>query len=479
MELPHEHYTRELADWVVETRFDAMPDVAIYIGKQRLLDMIGVSLVGSRDLDSAGIRAIKVVRDMGGRPIATVLGAGFQTNAVDAAFANGASAAALDVCDTTTVPLCHLSSCLVPAVLAVAEQENASGPELIEAFVVAYESAVRVGSTMSGAQYFVRGFHSCGTWACFGTTAGAAKLLGLNADQLRNAWGIVASAASGLRTAYGTMTKPLHSAYSARNGVMAALLAREGFTGPMSVLERDPNARQTAHRYFSFPTIFDSVESVDLSAVTDRLGELWHLVSHPPTEKFHPGVAGTYIDLAIDLRQRHGIDPSRIERIEYWSSPANLDCHAQFDDPKESDAARYSIRYAIAAAFLDGEVDIKQHRIDRIFKDDIQSMIRRVQSHEIQAAHLEIYARGDISDIYADARIEVLMKDGTVHSGTRDKARGDWRLPLVREELLTKYRTCAREALTPEAVEASIAMLENLEAQRDLRKLMQTLAGSA
>ncbi|MBM4205930.1 MAG: MmgE/PrpD family protein [Gammaproteobacteria bacterium] len=479
MELEHEHYTRELAEWVVDTDFDQLPAEAIKIGKERLLDMIGVSLVGARDPDSAGIRAIKVVRDMGGRPVATVLGAGFQTNAVDAAFANGASAAALDVCDTTTVPLCHLSSCLVPAVLSVTEQENASGRDLIEAFVLAYESAVRVGSSMSGAQYFVRGFHSCGTWACFGTTAGAAKLLDLNADQLRNAWGIVASAASGLRTAYGTMTKPLHSAYSARNGVMAALLAREGFTGPMSVLERDPKARQTAHRYFSFPTIFDSVESVDLSVLTDQLGKLWHLVSHPPTEKFHPGVAGTYIDLAIDLRQAHNIDPSRIKRIDYWSSPANLDCHAQFDDPKESDAARYSIRYAIAAAFLDGEVDIKQHRVERIFKDDIQAMIRRVQAHEIPNAHLEIYSRGDISNIYADARIEVLMEDGSVHSGTRDKARGDWRLPLIREELLTKYRTCAREALSGEDVERSIRMLEDLENQSDLRSLMRTIAGRA
>jgi 2-methylcitrate dehydratase PrpD len=477
MELIDEHYTRELAEWVIGTEFEQMPEKAIKIGKERLLDMIGVSLVGARDPDSAGIRAIKVIRDMGGKPVATVLGAGFRTNSVDAAFANGASAAALDVCDTTTVPLCHLSSCLVPAVLAVAEQENSSGRDLIEAFVVAYESAVRVGSSMSGSQYFVRGFHSCGTWACFGTTAGAAKLLGLNPDQLRNAWGIVASAASGLRTAYGTMTKPLHSAYSARNGVMAALLAREGFTGPMSVLERDPEARQTAHRYFSFPTIFDSVESVNLASVTDRLGDLWHLVAHPPTEKYHPGVAGTYIDLAIDLRGRHGIDPSEIERIDFWSSPANLDCHAQFDDPKESDAARYSIRYAIAAAFLDGEVDIKQHRIERIFKDDIQAMIRRVQSHEIPAAHLEIYSRGDISDIYADARIAVRMKDGTVHSGSRDKARGDWRLPLVREELLTKYRTCAREAISEEDVEVSIRILEDLENQPDLYALMRTIAG--
>src|SRR5690606_6518315 len=146
-------------------------------------------------------------------------------------------------------------------------------------------------------------------------------------------WGIVASAAGSLRTAYGTMTKPLHSAYSARNGVLAAKLAQKGTTGNMNVLDRDESARPTAHRYFSFPIIFDSVEGVDLSKVTDRLGEYWHLVEHQPTEKYHPGVAGTYIDLAIDLRQRHSIDPAGIDSIEFWTSPANLDCHGQFDDP--------------------------------------------------------------------------------------------------------------------------------------------------
>ena len=469
--------TETLARWVVDTHYDAMPADARRIAKERVFDMVGVTLAGAVDPDSAGIRAVEVVRQLGGNPVATVIGGGFKTSSVEAAFANGASAAALDVCDTTTVPLCHLSSCLVPAILAVAEEVNASGPEVIEAFVVAYESAVRVGSCMSGAQYFLRGFHSCGTWACFGTTAGAAKLLGLSADELRNAWGIVASAASGLRTAYGTMTKPLHSAYSARNGVMAAKLAKVGFTGPMSVLERDPEARPTAHRYFSFPVIFDSVESVDLSKVTDCLGDYWHLVGHPPTEKYHPGVAGTYIDLAIDLRRKHGFDPAAVSRIDYWSSPANLDCHAQFDDPDQSDSARYSLRYAIAAAVLDGEVDIRQHRLDRMFQPDIRRMMETVHAHEIPAAHLEIYEKGDISDIYADARMTIRLADGTEVSGSRDRARGDWRLPLDRDEFLTKYRTCAKEALMPADAERSERLLDTLEAQPSLETLMSAVRG--
>lgn len=470
--------TERLARWAVETTYADMPADAIRLGRERIMDMIGVSLAGAADPDSAGIRAIEMVREMGGKGSSTILGGGFRTNCVDAAFANGASAAALDVCDTTTAPLCHLSSCLVPAVLAVAEEVNATGQQLVEAFVIAYESAVRVGSSMSGDHYFLRGFHSCGSWACFGTTAGAAKLLGLSKDELRHAWGIVASAAGSLRTAYGTMTKPLHSAYSARNGVLAAKLAQKGMTGNINVLDRDETARPTAHRYFSFPIIFDSVEGVDLSKVTDRLGEYWHLVSHQPTEKYHPGVAGTYIDLAIDMRDRHGIDPAKVESVEFWTSPANLDCHGQFDDPKESDAARYSIRYAIAAAIVDGEVDIHQHRLARIAKGDIQVMMTRVKANEIPEAHLEIYKLGDISDIYADAKLRIRLTDGTEFTDSRNRARGDWRLPLDMDEFLTKYRTCAAEVLSADDVETTIGMLQSLETHADLAPLMTVLAGA-
>jgi 2-methylcitrate dehydratase PrpD len=330
---------------------------------------------------------------------------------------------------------------------------------------------------MSGAQYFVRGFHSCGTWACFGTTAASAKLLNLTVDQLRSAWGIVASAAGGLRTAYGTMTKPLHSAYSARSGVLAAKLAQKGLTGKKEILERDPNARPTAHRFFSFPVVFDGVEGVDLSKVTGGLGEHWNLVIHPPTEKFHPGVAATYIDLVLDLREEHNILPDEIERVDFYSSPANLDCHAQFNDPQESDAARYSILYAIAAALLDGEVGIKQHRLERLRKDDVRQMMKRIHAHEISGSHLEIYSHGDISDIYADTRITIKLKDGRECSGKRDKARGDFRLPLAKEDLLSKYRTCAIEALSGEEVEKSIKLLDQIEKLPNLTELMNILIG--
>jgi 2-methylcitrate dehydratase PrpD len=361
--------------------------------------------------------------------------------------------------------------------LAVAEEVKASGKDILLAYVLSYEAATRVGRCMSGTQYFKVGFHSCGTWACFGTTAASAKLLNLTVDQLRSAWGIAASAAGGLRTAYGTMTKPLHSAYSARSGVLAAKLAQNGMTGNISVLERDPEARSTAHRFFSFPVVFGGLEEPDLSKVTERLGRHWYLTTQPPTEKFHPGVSATFIDLTEDMMKQHNIVPDQIERVDFYCTPANMDIAGQFPDPQESDAARYSIWYAIAAMLLDGEVGIKMHRLDRLRRDDIRQMIKRIHANEVSDAHLEIYSKGDISDIYADARIEIKLKDGKKYSGTRGKAKGDWRLPLPEEDFLNKYRTCAGEALSENDVERSIELLHRLEELPDVNELMGIIKG--
>jgi len=470
--------TERLACWVVKTNYDRIPGEAIRIAKERVLDMVGVALAGSRDPDSAGLRSVEVVRQMGGFPVSTVLGSGFKTNSVDAAFANGANASALDVCDTTTHPENHLSSCLVPSILAVAEEVGASGKDVLEAYILSYEAAVRVGLCMSGVFFWRRGFHPCNTWGCFGTTAASAKLLNLSADQLRSAWGVVTGTAGGIRSAVGTMTKPLFAAYSARNGVLAAKLAQKGVTGNKNVLERDPEARPTAHMFFSFPVVFAGADNVELSKVTKGLGEIWNLVIRPPTEKFHPGVSATFIDLVLDMVKEHNILPEQIDGVDFYGTPINMDTSIQFPYPQESDAARYNIWYALAVAILDGEVGIKSHRHERLSRKDVREMIKRIHGHELNGLHADIYSSGDTSDIY-DAQITIRLKDGKEYSGKRSRSKGDWREPLAREDLLNKYRTCAREALGEEDVEKSIKLLDRLEDLPSLTELMDILIGQS
>jgi len=466
--------TEKLADWVVEADYSSIPQRAIDLAKERILDMVGVCLAGAKDPDSAGVRSVEVVRELGGNPVSTVLGSGFKTNSVAAAFANGASASALDICDTIPFPENHLSSCLVPSILAVGEEVNASGKDVLAAYVLSYETAVRIGWDMSGDVYWRRGFHPCNTWGCFATTAASARLLHLSRDDLRSAWGVVTGTAGGIRSAYGTMAKPLLAAFSARNGVLAAKLAKKGVTGNRNVLERDPEARPTAHMFFSFPVVFAGPGKVDVSKLTEGLGEIWNLVIRPPTEKFHPGVSATFIDLILDMVKEHKIVPQAVDRVDFYGTPINMDTSIKFTYPQESDAARYSIWYALAVALLDGEVGIKQHRLERLSRNDVGEMMQKIHGHEIEGLHTDIYSSGDISDIY-DAQITIRLKDGKEHSGKRSRAKGDWREPLQREDLLNKYRTCAREALSDEDVERSIALLEQLDELPNLRALMNIL----
>ena len=122
--------------------------------------------------------------------------------------------------------------CVGPAALAAAEGADASGRELLEAGIVGFEVVSRLGRSAGGdrGDHYERGFHGTSVFGVFGATAAACRVMGLDADAARNAFGIAASAAKGVRANYGTMTKPLHAGEASRAGVMAALLAAEGFT---------------------------------------------------------------------------------------------------------------------------------------------------------------------------------------------------------------------------------------------------------
>lgn len=226
--------TRKLAQFVCETNFNDLPEKALTKAKECFLDWQGVALAGT--LDPASQIITQYVMTSGGKPEASIIGSDFKTDMASAALANGLIGHALDFDDYHDETVIHASAACVPSILAVAEKYKKSGPEFLTAMVLGIDVCIRVGLGL-GDYHYQRGWHTTATAGTFGATAGAAKLLGLDVDQLVNAFGICGTQAGGLRQVFGTMCKPFHAGKVSREGIMSATLAKMGFTSSKIMIE--------------------------------------------------------------------------------------------------------------------------------------------------------------------------------------------------------------------------------------------------
>ena len=202
--------------------------------KECFLDWQGVALAGTTDPGAKII--MQYVAAFGGKPEASVIGSPLKTDLAHAALANGLIGHALDFDDYHDETVIHASAACVPSILAIAEKYAIGGREFITAMVLGIDVCIRVGLAL-GDYHYQRGWHTTATAGTFGATAGAAKLLGLNVDQLVTAFGICGTQASGLRQVFGTMCKPFHAGKVSMEGILSASLASMGFTAPQTMLE--------------------------------------------------------------------------------------------------------------------------------------------------------------------------------------------------------------------------------------------------
>lgn len=226
--------TAALAARAVSLTYDDLSEPVRRVAKQCLLDWIGVA-IGGRDSD-----LVHILRDdageEGGEGPCTILGQGERRPAYTAALINGAMGHALDYDDV--IFMGHPSAPVAPAVLALAELRQASGRDLLTAFVAGFESECRV-SRYVGPSHYAKGWHSTATLGTFGAAAASGHLLKLTAPQMQHALGLAAAQAAGLKSMFGTMTKPFHAGHAAECGLRAARLAARGFTANPHAIEAE------------------------------------------------------------------------------------------------------------------------------------------------------------------------------------------------------------------------------------------------
>ena len=448
--------TARIAEFVAKSRWEDLPLKAIEQSKWAILDSVGVMLAGSVELPARIIQ--KVAQAEGGVPVATVLGTRIRTGSVWAALANGIAGHALDFDDTNFAMMGHPSVPVLSAALAAGELALADGRALLHAFLLGFEVETTLGEVVNPAQY-QRGFHATGTLGALGAAAAASKLLALGPIQTRHAMAIAASQASGLKENFGTMTKPFHAGHAARNGLLAALLAREGFTASEVALEGPQG-------YFSAL----GSQPHDPTAALGRLGAPWKILTSGVAVKPYPSCACTHsiIDGVLELRETHHIIPEEVREIMVEVAPSvpHILIH---NDPRTGLEGKFSGEFCAAAALVDGHIGIATFTDEKTADPRVRAALKKV--HMVVDPTLPAD-----QERQAWTRITVRLADGRMLEVPPREVRGHPSVPLSREALRAKFEECAAVALTRQRVQSAAGMLETLEGCPDLRTLTAILS---
>ncbi|WP_322064307.1 MmgE/PrpD family protein [Burkholderia ubonensis] len=446
-----------LAAFVARTSAAALPDDVVAKTKRHVLDTFGAALAGTSAAETRSARALTGVVGRGG---ASLWGTRRRASARDAAFVNGIAAHALELDDSGGCD--HSGAVVLPAVLAALScaGEPVAGRECVMAIALGYDVGRRVLEAAGGySAHNGAGWHSTLSCGVFGAAAASARVLGLDAARTRDALGHAASFAGGLWSFIhdGSQTKRLHAGRAAEGGVLAALLAREGVSGPACVFD---------DVWGGFFNTF-AARSHEPDALTDGLGTQWKLMRCSIKPHASCRSAHAAVDAALLLADGRTFAAGEIERVTVRASAfvARM-CGGR--DLSTLSSAQMSLPYAVAAALVFGDTGIDAYRADRRTDPTVTALLARITVDVDPAL-------GDLDE----PTVTLQRADGTRESRHVPIALGDPRNPLSDAALLAKFRALAGIVLAPAQVDALSDTCLSLERQADARVLNQQLAGDA
>lgn len=431
--------TLALARFVATADPGRLPERVCHEAKRALVNWLGCAIGASRH--DAVSRAIAALAPFAGREQATILGRTERFDCLNTALINGMASHTFDFDDTHLKTIIHPSGPVAAALLALAEHMPVSGGEWIHAFVLGVEVECRVGNAVYPSHYNV-GWHITGTAGVFGAAAAAGRLLGLSEAQLAWALGIAATQASGLREMFGTMCKPLHPGLAARNGMVAALLARENFT----------SATQGIEGQHGFANVLATER--DYGRLTAHLGETWEL-SDNSYKPFACGiVVHPVIDGCLQLRGEQHLAAESIETIELTVHPLVLELTGK-RPPRIGLEGKFSVFHSAAVAIIDGAAG------------ETQYSDARVADPRVVALRDRVVAVVDPALAEDAAHVRIRLKDGRVVERFVEHARGSLAQPMTDDDLESKFRSLCAPILAGDAIEALLSACWRLEQDAD------------
>ncbi|MCK4795098.1 MAG: MmgE/PrpD family protein [Desulfobacteraceae bacterium] len=437
--------TDEISRLIVEASFDDFPAEVVDAAKLSLLDWTAVTLGGTHEPSTKIL--IDLIKELGGERQASILGRGIATTTLHAALVNGTMAHTLDYDDAHSETRNHTSAPLVPALLAIAEQKEMSGQDLITAYIVGFEVSTRIGLAL-GKRYYENGWHATSILGRFGAAAGAAKLLGLNTRQVKNALGIAATQTGGIRGVFGTMSKPFHAGKAAMDGMLSAMLAQRDFSGPKGIL--DDNSDYV--RLFS-----EEYDSVHLSK---KPGRNYHVLGnslklHAACLLLHP-----IIDGLLAIKTEFDFKPETIQRIKLEVAPL---CLTVTDKPSIVDGAegKFSLHFCAALAVMRGKVGSNEFTETMVNDPGIRNLMQKI----------EVKCNASLKETEADV-VVYLAKDRRLAKHV-SAPRGDPRKPLTFAEIEEKFKDLNRQVISEERIGEIAAAVATVEKMSNIAILVR------
>jgi 2-methylcitrate dehydratase PrpD len=443
--------TAPLASFAANIGHNETPADTREVARQCLLDVLGVTLAGAKEPLVEMLSA--EAEEAGGAPQATVIGRGFKTSASQAALVNGSAAHALDYDDVLSAMSGHPTVPVFPTLLALAERDGMSGRDVITAFVAGVEVEARIGLMMARGHY-AKGWHSTGTIGTFASAAASGRLLGLDEDTMAKAFGIAGTQAAGLKSMFGTMCKPFHAGKAAMNGMMAASLAKRGFSTREDVLDCEQGFTAT-----------QSNGGVKTSAAVEGLGKEFN--AQDVLFKYHAACYGVHgpIEAAIKAAEHPAFDPDLIERIDLT---VNQHCIGMCDiaEPVTGLEGKFSMTHNVALGLLgkaNGALSLYE---DERMSDDAPAELRS-----------KVSIKGVQDQGPFEAKIAVHLKGGIVIQERYDVEEPESDLARQWEKLEGKFRALATPVIGAEKAEEVIQLCRNFDSADSVKPLMDAVRG--
>ena len=420
--------------------------------KDMMLNAAAVGLAGAAQDEALAIT--QFVRDMGGNGQCTLIGMGLRSSPVYACLANGLMVRLLEFDDEIVSRESHPTAAIFPVVMALAELERCSGKQTLTAFALGCEITSKLGALITPHRSGdPRAVHPDQVAGVSGAAAAAGVMLGLSQPEMETALEIGACRTSSNWSHPNGPTTPLIYGQTAMAGVMAALLAQMGMTGP-------------GH---------GSLPGLPPSSISPGQQEEFFTSLGNPYDVIRPGLAlrlypcslaaHSAIDAVLQLLQQHRVEPGHVESVTVSVPPATQQA-LSFEDPQTAWEARHSLKYLVAVALFQGQPLIEQFSQTAVADPAVRRLMRRIT----------ITAGETPTDVSRQpAAITVTTTDGRKVQQRSDFARGGPELPLDPEELDAKFLYCARHSMTPDHVRGAIEQFRDLENIQDVSGLASIL----
>ena len=433
---------------------------ALAMAKMAVIDTVGVTLAGAAEPAVEILAGALAVAGPSGPSL--LLGRRRRVASLDAALINGTAAHAIDYDDMAAAMGGHPSAPVVPVAFALGEALGASGPDVLEAYIVGVEAECCLGRVVHPHHYGA-GWHPTSTLGVFGAAAAAARLLRLDAGRTTMALCIAASMASGVKSNFGTMTKPLHVGQAARDGLLAAQLAAGGFTA-------NPDVFEAKEGFFK---AYDGLSNVTpgnlLAKPAGRLDveqDEFGLKQFPCCGSTHPAILAM-----LDLVGREYLSADDVASIEILAHGRRLP-HTDNPNPTTALGGKFSVQYVTARALLDGGVRLGDFDAGALSEPRVRALLARISVRPFDAA------RTDAKHEFA-CEVTVTTRDGRTLIGLAESALGRGPAnPMSEQEMWAKFNDCASVALPRERIEQAFAALGSIDACGNISELTTLLEGA-